>query len=224
MRGLFITFEGVQCSGKSTQIDLLTESLLSRGIKAIKTREPGGISEAENIRLQIFALKGQNAITPQEELEMFFWAREIWLRKLVIPNLLEGNVIISDRSVDSSRLVQGIVGGLGVDLVDKYMHDVMGEFMPDRTYLMDLELEEFSERMSRNQRTDNPWRFLPIEFYQASIEGYRYLVNKDELDGSHRWKVLNASDPISSISEVILEDTLSLIEFKEGKESELNMR
>ncbi|MDA1070291.1 MAG: dTMP kinase [Proteobacteria bacterium] len=140
-RGRFITLEGGEGAGKSTQVRRLAAWLEGRGIEAITTREPGGSPGAEAIRTLLVdgATDRWDAVT---ETMLHFAARRDHLRVTVLPALERGAWVVSDRFADSTRAYQGIVQGAGDDLVERLYAIAVGELRPDLTLVLDLPVEK----------------------------------------------------------------------------------
>lgn len=137
MRGRFITFEGGEGVGKSTQLRRLKEGLEGRGHGVVATREPGGTPGAEAIRR--LAVEGESERwDPLAELFLMLASRQEHLHRLIRPALDEGRTVLCDRFFDSSRVYQGLAGGLGLDLVDRLHEPVLRGLRPDLTLLLDL--------------------------------------------------------------------------------------
>ncbi len=149
--GRFISLEGGEGVGKSTQGKRLAEALLARGLDVVETREPGGSPGAEAIRALL--LQGEeDRWTPQAEALLFAAARADHVAKRIRPALDEGKWVLCDRFLDSSLAYQGGAGRLGVDRV-RALHDFgSGGFLPDRTLLLDLPGEAAAERASARDR------------------------------------------------------------------------
>lgn len=136
MAGLFITFEGIDGSGKSTQARLLVDRLKAAGIDTIHTREPGGSPGAEEIRRLV--LEGDpSRWSAETEILLFTAARRDHLERVIEPALAAGRVVVCDRFADSTRMYQGLRAGLR-DLVDK-LHALMIKREPDLTFIIDMD-------------------------------------------------------------------------------------
>ena len=133
-KGLFITFEGSDGSGKSTQLTLLKEYLTNKGIKIITLREPGGVAISEKIRSII--LDNRNTeMNPVTEMLLYAASRAQLVSQLIKPSLENGITVICDRFVDSSYVYQGLARGLGMDTVKLVNNIATGNIMPDITFL-----------------------------------------------------------------------------------------
>ena len=170
-RGFFITFEGGDGSGKSTQISILKESLIKKGYDVILTREPGGTDISEKIRELI--LDPENGeMEDITEAYLYAAARAQLVRQLIKPALEEGKVVICDRFVDSSIAYQGFGRGLGdaVGVINTYAVD---DCMPDLTILLKLDPERGSSRIAG--REHDRIEQASDEFHRKVYEGYLKL-------------------------------------------------
>lgn len=132
--GYFITFEGVESSGKTTQVNLLTRWLKQVGYPVVQTREPGGCRLGEKIRSLL--LHPEEEILPEAEMLLFAAARAQLVRELISPALCAGKVVVCDRFVDSSLAYQGYGLGIDLDVVWEINRPAVGEFMPDLTLVV----------------------------------------------------------------------------------------
>ena len=139
-RGRFITIEGGEGAGKSTQLRRLAASLRGRGIDCLLTREPGGTEGAEAIR-ELLVHGPAERWRPLAELYLFLAAREDHLHRAVLPALARGAWVLCDRFADSTRVYQGIAGGLGLELVDRLQAPLLERHRPDLTLVLDLPVE-----------------------------------------------------------------------------------
>src|SRR5919109_5645781 len=133
MRGLFVTFEGIDRSGKTTQAGLLVEAL---GEEALGVREPGGTEAGERVRA---ILKDPTvSLSPEAEALLFAAARSELLAEVILPALDEGRVVVSDRFLDSSLAYQGGARGLGIEEIERVNHFAVRGLKPDLTFLLEL--------------------------------------------------------------------------------------
>ena len=139
-RGRFITIEGGEGAGKSTQLRLLAAGLRERGIDCLITREPGGTEGAEAIR-ELIVTGPPERWRPLAELYLFLAAREDHLHRAILPTLANGRWVLCDRFADSTRVYQGYAGGLGLELVDALQAPLLGAHRPDLTLVLDLPVE-----------------------------------------------------------------------------------
>ncbi len=176
MRGKFITFEGCEGSGKSTQIRLLSERLTADGVDFIVTREPGGSSVAEQIRKII--LDGKNTEMCDEcEALLYAAARMQHLREVVEPALAEGKLVICDRYVDSSLAYQGAARGLGERYVSEINAAALNEFAPDLTLFLNISPDNAFNRKHGADKNDRMEQ-QGLDFHRKVYRGYLALVEK----------------------------------------------
>ena len=139
-RGRFITREGGEGAGKSTQLRRLAADLKARGVDCLVTREPGGTEGAEAIR-ELIVHGPPERWRPLAELYLFLAAREDHLHRAILPALERGQWVLCDRFADSTRVYQGWAGGLGLELVDRLQAPLLGAHRPDLTLVLDLPVE-----------------------------------------------------------------------------------
>ncbi len=142
---MFITFEGIDGSGKSTQTALLAEALRTEGREVVSTREPGGTALGEQVRV---LLLGDGSIAPWAEAALFAAARAQLVAEVIRPALARGADVVCDRFLDSSLAYQGIARGLGVEAVFGLNRAAVGDLLPDRTILLVVPLDEAGGRAS----------------------------------------------------------------------------
>lgn len=176
MRGKFITVEGCEGSGKSTQLRLLSEKLDRLGIKYILTREPGGSDIAEQIRKII--LDGKNSAMCDEcEALLYAAARVQHLKEIVKPALDCGTLVICDRYVDSSLAYQGYARGLGEQFIEQINSYALQEFPPDLTLFLNISPDAAFERKHGADKNDRIEQ-LGMDFHRKVYAGYLALCEK----------------------------------------------
>lgn len=172
MKGLFITFEGTEGSGKTTLIDKVENHLNSMGYKVVKTREPGGIKIAEQIRNVILDVNNTKMDKITEAL-LYAASRRQHLVEKVLPNLEKGYIVICDRFIDSSLAYQGYARGIGIDKVYKINLSATDGVLPDYTFYIDVRPEVGLARIAKNNREQNRLDLENISFHQNVYEGYK---------------------------------------------------
>ncbi len=202
-RGRFITFEGGEGTGKSTQIVRLGEYLRGRGFEVVVTREPGGTPVAEAARAIL--LDPGLEPDPLSELFLLAAARRDLVERVIRPALAQGAVVLCDRYTDSSVVYQGVVGGVGREVVDQVNRLATGGLLPDRTFLLDLEPEAGMERTRRrNGAAGGRSRFdeKPLAFHRRVRDAYLELA----LEDTARFRVLPAEEDEETLFGRLLEE------------------
>ena len=191
MRGLFVTFEGIDRSGKTTQAGLLCEAL---GEEALGVREPGGTPAGERVRelLKDPAVE----LSPEAEALLFAAARSELVAEVILPALSEGKVVVSDRFLDSSLAYQGGARGLGIEDVERVNHFATRGLKPDLTFLLDLPPDEAASRAGENDRFEDEGAGLQ----EAVGAAYERLVRADP----DRWRRIDARQPAEDVHEQVL--------------------
>ena len=176
MRGKFITFEGCEGSGKSTQLKLLSEYLTSVGVAFILTREPGGSGISEDIRKII--LNGKNtAMCDECEALLYAAARIQHLREVIAPALEAGKLVVCDRYVYSSLAYQGHARGLGEEFIEEINAAALSDYPPDMTVFLDISPSEAFKRKHGADKDDRIEQ-MGLEFHEKVYAGYKALLAK----------------------------------------------
>jgi dTMP kinase len=207
MTGRFVTLEGGEGVGKSTQLKALAAALRSRGLEVVETREPGGSPGAEAIRSLL--LQGEiERWTAEAEALLFAAARSDHVARTIKPALARGAWVVCDRFLDSSIAYQGIVGGVGEDAVRR-LHDVGSQgFVPDRTLLLHLDSEEAGARTAARD-TAGADRFGARDSgYHAGIAAAFDRLAAKEPERYRRVDAAGASDDVTERLLAALEDLL----------------
>jgi dTMP kinase len=176
-RGRFISFEGGEGSGKSTQINKLFERLEASKLRAIVTREPGGSPGAEIIRHLVLSGMGK-LLGPEAETLLFAAARDDHVRTVIQPALNQGTWVLCDRFTDSTRAYQGKLGGVAPALVDAMERVTIGDLKPDLTIILDVPVEIGLTRAAARRGQGAPDRFESenVRFHQELREAYREIA------------------------------------------------
>lgn len=205
MRGLFVTIEGPEGAGKSTQANLLKERLQSLG-PLLHTREPGGTPIGERIRSLLLDEAGRE-MAAQTEMLLFAAARAQFVREVVEPALVAGQLVLSERYVDASLAYQGHARGLGIDVVRKVNAVATGGLMPDLTILLDIDPEVGLARARHAAGKDGrPGHGDRLEqedvaFHIRVREGFRLLAREE----ATRFRVVDGSRDPRTVHEEILD-------------------
>ncbi|MCY6484779.1 dTMP kinase [Clostridium aestuarii] len=196
-KGLFITLEGPDGSGKSSIIKLIEEYLQQKNVEYISTREPGGIAISEQIR-EVILNKGNTAMDGRTEALLYAASRRQHLAEKVIPSLKAGKIVVCDRFVDSSLAYQGYARGIGIDEVMKINEFAIDGHMPDLTLYLDVRPEVGLERIAKNKNREvNRLDLENIDFHKKVREGYFILFEKY----SDRIKKIDAEKSIEKVFE-----------------------
>lgn len=198
-KGKFITFEGGEGGGKSTQSALLAEHLRKQGIHCIQTREPGGTEGAEAIR-NLLVTGDTNRWDPMTELLLHFAARRDHVEKRIKPALAEGTWVICDRFIDSTFAYQGYGHGSGVAFVETMHRLVIGDFMPDLTFILDVPPSTGIARTKVRQGNENRYERMAGTFHERVRLGFLAVATKYP----ERCAVVDATQPIAPIQETIV--------------------
>src|SRR5574337_1854699 len=193
MKGRFITFEGIEGSGKSTQIVLLANFLTARRIPVTLTREPGGTAIGDQVR-RILLDPGNTALVPAAELLLYAAARAQHLDELIRPELEAGKIVLCDRFSDATLAYQGCGRGLDRDMIGALDQIVTRGMRPDLTILLDIEAgvglgRARGRNSSRGLEADARFENEDIAFHERVREGYRELASREP----DRFRVVDAS-------------------------------
>lgn len=202
MKGIFITFEGVEGSGKSTQIELLSVRLERLGLKVIRTREPGGTSAGLAIRKIVLDPK-TGALTPMTELMLFSAARSELVGEIIKPALDNGAVVLCDRFADSTTAYQGYARGMSLETIERVNRYSCGDIWPDRTLILDINpaagLARTVERMKTEGDAEARFENAGLKFHEKVRNGFLKIAEAEP----DRVKVINAEETIDTIHEAI---------------------
>ena len=201
-KGLFITFEGPEASGKSSQILLLEKYLKKNKIPFIITREPGGTKIAESLRKLI--LKVKSDINIQEEILMLMAARSHHINNVIVPSLKKGKLVISDRFADSTFVYQGYVNKFGIQKAKNLHKNLLNNFLPHKTFLFELSTKLILSRL-KQRKLKNKYDKLDRKFHDSVNKGYKLIYN------NKRFIKIDASKSITQINNEIINYINSLL-------------
>lgn len=177
-KGVFLTFEGGEGAGKSTQIQKVSEWLKNQNIPVVTTREPGGTLGAEEIR-KLLVQGNPERWDAMTEALLLFAARRDHVEFFIKPHLKEGTWVLSDRFTDSSWVYQGFVGELGVEKIEALIQMVLNNFKPHITFILDLLPNIGLMRACARETKENRFEKKGLLFHQRLQEGYHLLVQKN---------------------------------------------
>ncbi|HSD64732.1 MAG TPA: dTMP kinase [Ignavibacteriaceae bacterium] len=206
---MFITFEGIDFCGKSTQVELLKKYFLNKGKKIEIIREPGGTEISELVRTILLDKKHLHMVM-ETEIFLFSAARAQLVREKIRPYLTQGIYVISDRFHDSTTAYQGFGRGVDIESVNHINSLAIGDTIPDITFFIDITIEE-AEKRKRMMEDFNPDRIEISDslFYEKVRAGYLYIADKE-----NRVRIINGMRSIEVIQKDIIEE-ISLLEKKE---------
>ena len=196
--GRFITLEGGEGAGKSTQIQVVKDYLLTRGNDVVVTREPGGTSEGQEIR-NLLVSGDKDKWSPLSETLLILADRAAHLERVIRPALAEGKYVVCDRFFDSTKAYQGVAGGLGLDVIHNLQQPVLGTTLPDVTLLLDIDPEK---GLRRAQERGGELRF------ESKTLAYHRTLRNAFLDFAaqepDRIFVIDADRDVEAVSDDIL--------------------
>lgn len=208
---MFITFEGPDGSGKSTQIKLLDEFLRAQGYSVFATREPGGTSIGEQIRNVLHSLDNKE-MQPRAEILLYCASRAQLVGQVIRPRLAAGEIVLCDRYADSTLAYQGYGHGLDLITLRLILDFATGGLRPDLTICLDMDSEEGLYRRKTGGGEWNRMDEQTVEFHRRVREGYLAMAQAEPT----RWQVLDGARPV----EVIAADIRAVVEKKLKVESE----
>lgn len=192
---MFITFEGPDGSGKTTQVKRLVEVFASCGVPLLTTREPGGTEIGDQVRAILMNMKNRSMM-PRTEILLFSAARAQLVEQVLRPELADGKVVLSDRFADSTLAYQGYGHGVDLDSLRSLMRFVTGGLTPDRTVLFDVSAEVGLRRRLANHEEWNRLDDYSLQFHQRVRDGYQALAAEDPA----RWTVIDASRDAETVT------------------------
>lgn len=187
-RGLFITFEGMEGSGKTTQIKALAQWMMERGLRVLQTREPGGTPIADQIRSLLLDAKTRG-LTPEMELFLYEVARRDHVKEVIQPALKKGTIVLCDRFGDSTTAYQGYARGLSIKDIENMNIIASGGLQPDITFLFDLPTKEGLSRARKRKRGLDRLERESLLFHDKVRKGYLTLARKEK----KRFKIIHAN-------------------------------
>lgn len=211
MLGTFITFEGIDGSGKSTQLRLLAQYLRSQGCELLLSREPGGTPVGVRLRAALLDVQGE--VDPLTELLVFAADRAQHVRKVIRPALEKGAVLISDRYADATRAYQGAGRGFSPELISEIIELATEGLVPDLTVLFDVAIEESMSRTTRRS-TKNKRDRLDTEkadFHARVREEYLRIARAEP----HRVKVIDTTGSIDETQEKLREIVVPFLQSRD---------
>lgn len=202
---MFITFEGIDLSGKSTQIKLLEKYFKKRGKKVITVREPGGTLISEKIR-DIILDREHLKMDFLTEFLLFSSSRSQLVSEVVIPHLKRKYIVLCDRYFDSSTAYQGYGGGIDLKMIDRINKIATRGLLPDKTFLINISIEESIRRKRIMGKSSDRIEQKKISYYRKVINGYLKISDKNK----KRFAVIDGKKPVEDIHKEIIQSLSSL--------------
>ena len=194
---MFITFEGLDLSGKSTQVALLMERLTRSGIENLVLRDPGGTAIGERIRSILLDRKSLD-MSDLTELFLFSASRSQLVKEIITPALMRGTIVVADRFYDSTTAYQGAGRGISLDAIATINRVAAEGLVPDITYFVDVPVEELEQRMIRQKKSADRMEMSGREFYGRVREGYLKLARSNS-----RFEIIDGSLAIEEIHKIV---------------------
>lgn len=200
MNGRFITFEGPEGCGKSTQVRLLADQLVAQGIRVLLTREPGGTETGEAIRDILQHDVVGEPLAGRSELLLFAASRAQLMDQVVLPALAEGAWVLCDRFIDSTMAYQGFARGMDIETLDRINDFAICERKPDLTVLLDLSVERgfrrLEERYADGNDSHDRFERESRDFHQRVRDGYHQLAAREP----ERFRIINSDRPVETVA------------------------
>ena len=204
---MFITLEGPEGSGKSSQLPALAEFLRSRGYTVLTTREPGGTPIGDQVRQVLTCMENQG-MSPRSETLLFCAARAQLVDQVIRPALARGEVVISDRYADSTLAYQGYGHGNDLAVLRQLLHFATGGLWPELTLLLDV---DSAAGLERRRSSGGEWNRLDdyaLSFHQRVRQGYLDLARSQP----ERWVVVDAAQPMDAVQQALRQVVLRRLE------------
>jgi len=208
-QGIFVTFEGIDGSGKSTQANSLLRKVQENGLNAVLFREPGGTRISEQIRQILLTAKHTEMVSITEVL-LYSAARAQLTDEMIIPGLEENDIVICDRYYDSTTAYQGFGRGINMEFINALTQEASNRIEPDLTFLVDVDVELAEKRSSRIGRQDRI-ESENIEFKLKVIQGFREIAGNNP----NRFVILDGRKDVEQLTEIAWNNIHTLLD-KEG--------
>ena len=197
---MFITFEGPDGSGKTTQVKRIGRKLIEKGFDIVYTREPGGTEISDQVREILMNMKNKQ-MCPRTEILLFCAARAQLVEEVIRPALQSGKIVISDRYADSTLAYQGYGHGFEQETLKQLLNFATGNLWPDLTFLLDISAEKGLRRRISNQEEWNRMDDYQLAFHERVRNGYHQLAAADP----QRWEIIDADQSEEAVENEIMQ-------------------
>ncbi|HOW07235.1 MAG TPA: dTMP kinase [Flexilinea sp.] len=197
---MFITFEGPDGSGKTTQVKRIGRKLIEKGFDIVYTREPGGTEISDQVREILMNMKNKQ-MCPRTEILLFCAARAQLVEEVIRPALQSGKIVISDRYADSTLAYQGYGHGFEQETLKQLLNFTTGNLWPDLTFLLDISAEKGLRRRISNQEEWNRMDDYQLAFHERVRNGYHQLAAADP----QRWEIIDADQSEEAVENEIMQ-------------------
>jgi len=197
---MFITFEGPDGSGKTTQVKRIGRKLIEKGFDIVYTREPGGTEISDQVREILMNMKNKQ-MCPRTEILLFCAARAQLVEEVIRPALQSGKIVISDRYADSTLAYQGYGHGFEQETLKQLLNFATGNLWPDLTFLLDIPAEKGLRRRINNQEEWNRMDDYQLAFHERVRNGYHQLAAADP----QRWEMIDADQSEEAVENEIMQ-------------------
>ena len=197
---MFITFEGPDGSGKTTQVKRIGRKLIEKGFDIVYTREPGGTEISDQVREILMNMKNKQ-MCPRTEILLFCAARAQLVEEVIRPALQSGKIVISDRYADSTLAYQGYGHGFEQETLKQLLNFTTGNLWPDLTFLLDISAEKGLRRRINNQEEWNRMDDYQLAFHERVRNGYHQLAAADP----QRWEMIDADQSEEAVENEIMQ-------------------
>jgi dTMP kinase len=205
---MLITFEGLDYSGKSTQVQLLSDRLSTQDHHVLVLREPGGTEVGEKIR-KLLLDKANIGLTEASELFLFSASRSQLIQDVIRPALEGGMVVICDRYYDSTTAYQGYGRGIALDVIQTMNRYATDGLTPELTFFLDIPIREIEKRITASKKNRDRMESSGMEFYERVREGYLRIAESES-----RYIVLNGLQPIDELHDLIWDHVSKVLTVK----------
>ena len=201
MKGIFITFEGIEGSGKSTQLSMLNKWLTNHDYDVVATREPGGTKIGEKIRELLRSGSKGDVFSPRTELMLFEASRAQHMEEIILPALNNGKIVLCDRFFDSTTVYQGVARAIDTDIVHILNDFSSFERKPDLTIILDIDVDESMNRLIKREISKDRIEQEDRKFFENVRNGYLNLAQNNE-----RFFVIDGTGDANSIQQKIRDE------------------